>query len=111
MQESTEPPMGDSLDSTFGFRRLKRKIRNWLLIGFILVSLIDVYGTPHLRWEYRYEGNSHRPIISDATYVGFNGRLEVHAGQYGAECPLLLLIKPEPSLTRQLAGQIIFLLP
>ncbi len=91
-------PMGDSLDSTFGFRRMRRVIRNLLLITFVVMSLVDFFGEPFLRWEYRYQGQYSKPYITDATYIGFSGKREVIAGEFSGSCPLLLLIKPKPSL-------------
>lgn len=107
MSSTTKPtaPMGDFTDIALGRRWVLRQIRNWLLIAFMLAAVIEFVGAPYLRWEYHYLGPHKDPFITDATYVGFTGPFRVRAGQYAKDCPLILLIKPEPSLRQRLQNQ------
>jgi len=67
-----------------------RKLRNWLLMVLVLVAITDLFGLPHLRWEYVYFGPDSARQYVRATYLGVTGIRHVEAGQYGRGCPLVL---------------------
>lgn len=79
-----------------------RKVRNWLLTAVVLVGITDLFGLPHLRWEYVYYGSDSDRQYVRATYLGMTGIRKVEAGQYGRGCPLVLFLKPKTPLSRKI---------
>ena len=67
-----------------------RKLRNLLLIAIAVCIAVEVYGVPHLRWEYQYRGSYENPIYISGEYVSPIGWHSVYAGQYADGCPLIL---------------------
>jgi len=84
------------------WRSWLRKARNWLLVAIVLVAITDLFGLPHLRWQYVYHGSDSARQYVRATYLGMTGVRHVEAGQYGRGCPLVLFLKPKTPLSRKI---------
>jgi len=95
-------PFESPAGALLGRRRTIRTVRNLLLVVAACTICFHWAGEPLLRWEYRYRGRHSDPVMIDATYVGFSGRREIRADDYAEGCPLILFVKPEPSLSHKL---------
>lgn len=93
-------------EKPLGVRKVRRLLRNWLLLFGVIIAFVDVIGEPLLRWEYQYRGTYEQKTILNATYYGIGGRLESSTGQHGEGCPLIVFVRPETPLWKQLAHQI-----
>ncbi len=100
--DKAKVPLGDQIETTFGFRRVLRQFRNWSLIMITFILLIDTVGAPNVMWSYRYQGDSRSPFITEVTYYGPFGRFETGAYHHGQRCPWLIFVRPEPSATKRL---------
>jgi len=87
------------------WRSWLRKARNWLLAALVFIAITDLFGLPHLRWEYVYYGSDSSRQYVRATYLGMTGVRHVEAGQYGQGCPLVLFLKPKTPLSRKILDQ------
>jgi len=94
-----------AFERPYGWRRLRRLIRNVLFLVVVPMVVVDDVGEPLVRWNYRYEGNRQQVVYLDATYIGLSGSRKVYADQFGKGCPLVLFIKPETPLWRRMADK------
>lgn len=62
----------------------------WVPIVAALWWVTQVYGTPHLRFQYTWSGHPDRPIFHVCDYVGLHSQ-RVHP-RFGERCPLIRLL-------------------
>jgi hypothetical protein len=60
----------------------------WLVLIGIIWLLVSNYGTPHLRYYYRYSGTTDQPYYHSCQYIGLHSQtIKPHDGK----CPLFKL--------------------
>ncbi len=70
----------------------------WLLVPVAIYVMSENYGSPHMRWSYRYVDNamaSSDRYYTQCTYIGFSS-VQTLTPSHGA-CPLFRLIEGSPS--------------
>lgn len=55
----------------------------------LLLALFFAPITPHLRWDYTYNGDRQHPIYYRCSYVGLNGLVHPNLTP---DCPLIVLL-------------------
>jgi hypothetical protein len=61
----------------------------WVIALVALLFLFDT--TPHLRWEYRYQGYGSYRTYTSCTYLGAKGFITIVPDD---DCPLVTLLSP-----------------
>lgn len=99
MSKHRGSPFESPSEHLFSLRRIVRYVRNILIVGIAVCLLVDCFGEPLLRWEYRYRGSYANRQVLSATYVGvLRGQIESEALRDPKGCPLVLFVQPEPPL-------------
>ena len=79
---------------SFLSRLISGLFANWKLV--LIVALVVLPISPHLRWEYTYIGDSHNRRYIRCTYLGSRGFV---TPKYIEGCPFITILNAETGRT------------